>query len=231
MLRHQLDEVARVVCRQRLGQHDLVDRSFAQPLRELRRTGEGAERHPPPAGALNLAERVVADLADHQNQRLAPPAGHEPALERGGREQQHRRDKKEDADQRAVQRRLGGDQDQRHGRQAPGLGEDQPARQLRARPGDDVNAVNPQPLGGEHPDRQKDHQQMDVFAGRQRRFQRRQEVRRTDVGQPGQQERADDQRDVLHEQQRLERFVPRHAAVSGDASIATIIPASSQKRA
>ena len=46
-------------------------------------------------------------------------------------------------------------------------------------------------------------------------FSDRQEVRRTDVGQPGQQQRADDQRDVLHEQQRLQRFVARHAAVSG----------------
>ena len=95
----------------------------------------------------------------------------------------------------------------------------------------DVDAMNPEPLGGEHPDRQEDHQQVDVFARRQRRLQRPQEVRRTDVGQPGQQERADDQRDVLHEQQRLQRFVARHAAVSGDLSIATIIPASSQKRA
>ena len=72
---------------------------------------------------------------------------------------------------------------------------------------------------------------MDVLTRRQRRLQRPQEVRRTDVGEPRQQERPDDQRDVLHEQQRLQRFVARHAAVSGDLSIATIIPANSQKRA
>ena len=175
-------------------------------------------------------------LADQQHARLPAPPRQPARLQRLGDQQQRRRLHQEHDDQRSVQRHLRERQDQADRRDPPRLRQDHAPDDLQAVAGQRPQAVDAQPFGGDDPRRQKHEQQVRVFAGRDLGLEPGQQLHDPGVRPSRQQQRRDEQQDVLQQDRVLERSFARHegrgaAGSPSSPPSAVTMPPSNQSRA